>query len=133
MGKPTNGTPSYEASAALAVAAKGSPSTRKQQLTITDDRTGKQIVIPYVPVPAPAALTAGRTGNAELGSCLRPLCSLPLSINNNSIPATAFNALKLPEVGTSSREEDEEQRGLRVFDPGFLVRIVPSELSSNRS
>lgn len=131
MGKPTNGTPSYEASAALAVAAKGSPSTRKQQLTITDDRTGKQIVIPYV--PPPAALTASGTGNAELGSCLRPLCSLPLRIKNNSIPATAFNALKLPEVGTSSREEDEEQRGLRVFDPGFLVRIVPAELSSNRS
>lgn len=131
MGKLTNGTPSYEASAALAVAAKGSPSTGKQQLTVTDDRTGKQIVIPYV--PPPAALAAGGTGNAELGSCLRPPCSLPLRINNNSIPATAFNALKLPQVGTSSREEDEEQRGLRVFDPGFLVRIVPSELSSNRS
>ncbi|KAH8924608.1 citrate synthase [Atractiella rhizophila] len=43
-----------------------------------------------------------------------------IPIKNNSIPATAFKAMSLSNpASASSRPEDDEITGIRVFDPGF--------------
>lgn len=45
-----------------------------------------------------------------------------IPITNNSIPATAFNALKAPigDGKDGKRQEDDLQNGIRVYDPGFF-------------
>lgn len=47
------------------------------------------------------------------------------SITNNSIPATALNELKLSKDKALGRQEDEEGRGVRVYDPGYQVSLDP--------
>ncbi|KAF8245164.1 hypothetical protein K440DRAFT_651827 [Wilcoxina mikolae CBS 423.85] len=60
----------------------------KESVTITDNRTGKTIVVP---------------------------------ITNNSIPATAFKALKTtPAISSDSIDTNDTANGIRVFDPAYL-------------
>jgi citrate synthase len=47
-----------------------------------------------------------------------------IPIKNNSIPATAFKAMKLEKTSEDSRDEDEEIVGLRVYDSGFQNTAV---------
>ncbi|EIW84331.1 hypothetical protein CONPUDRAFT_120102 [Coniophora puteana RWD-64-598 SS2] len=44
-------------------------------------------------------------------------------ISRNSIPATAFKAIKAPK-GPKDRDEDETEKGLRISDKGFLNTAV---------
>jgi hypothetical protein len=51
------------------------------------------------------------------------------SIVDNSIPATAFKAMKAPFT-PGEREENETTRGLRVADKGFLnTAVIRSEIT----
>ncbi|KAF8544119.1 citrate synthase-like protein [Trichophaea hybrida] len=60
----------------------------KESVTITDNRTGKTIIVP---------------------------------ITNNSIPATAFKALKTtPVISSDSIDTNDTANGIRVFDPAYL-------------
>lgn len=48
---------------------------------------------------------------------------------DNSIPATAFKAMKAPFT-PGEREENETTRGLRVADKGFLnTAVIRSEIT----
>jgi citrate synthase len=44
-------------------------------------------------------------------------------IDNNSVPATAFKAIKAPR-GPGDREENETEAGLRVLDAGFMNTVT---------
>ena len=48
--------------------------------------------------------------------------TIDIPINHNSIPATAFKALKAPQDASNPghREEDDFAAGLRVYDPAFM-------------
>lgn len=48
--------------------------------------------------------------------------AIEIPITNNSIPATAFKALKATE--TDDREEDDSPNGIRVYDPGYMNTAV---------
>ncbi|CED84321.1 peroxysomal citrate synthase [Phaffia rhodozyma] len=50
--------------------------------------------------------------------------TIEIPITENSIPATAFKQLSIPGVSSKGREEDEESKGLRVFDPGYMNTAV---------
>lgn len=51
------------------------------------------------------------------------------SISDNSIPATAFRALKAP-AAKGEREENETDKGLRVADKGFLnTAVIQSQIT----
>ncbi|RPA80530.1 hypothetical protein BJ508DRAFT_377048 [Ascobolus immersus RN42] len=45
--------------------------------------------------------------------------TVTIPITNNSIPATAFTALKAPTTA-GKRQEDDLGNGIRVYDPGFM-------------
>ncbi len=47
----------------------------------------------------------------------------PFSIKDNAIPATAFKQIKAPKK-PGERAENETERGLRVYDKGFLNTAV---------
>lgn len=50
-------------------------------------------------------------------------------IEDNSISATAFKAIKAPRV-LDEREENETEKGLRVADRGFLnTAVIRSEIT----
>ncbi|KAF9451865.1 peroxysomal citrate synthase [Macrolepiota fuliginosa MF-IS2] len=52
-----------------------------------------------------------------------------IPITDNSIPATAFKAIKAPRV-PGEREENETEKGLRVADRGFLnTAVMRSEIT----
>ncbi|KAG8882378.1 hypothetical protein FRB98_003758, partial [Tulasnella sp. 332] len=55
--------------------------------------------------------------------------SYTIPITDNTIPATAFKAIKaLKKPG--EREENETERGLRVSDKGFLnTAVITSEIT----
>jgi len=50
-------------------------------------------------------------------------------IEDNSVPATAFKAIKAPRV-PGEREENETEKGLRIADQGFLnTAVIRSEIT----
>jgi len=50
-------------------------------------------------------------------------------IEDNSVPATAFKAIKAPRV-LDEREENETEKGLRIADRGFLnTAVIRSEIT----
>ncbi|KAL1663796.1 citrate synthase-like protein [Schizophyllum commune] len=52
-----------------------------------------------------------------------------IAIQDNSIPATAFRALKAPRA-KGEREENETEKGLRIADKGFLnTAVIRSEIT----
>lgn len=52
-----------------------------------------------------------------------------IPIEDNSIPATAFKAIKAPRL-PGEREENETEKGLRVSDRGFLnTAVIRSEIT----
>ncbi|KXN88500.1 Citrate synthase [Leucoagaricus sp. SymC.cos] len=52
-----------------------------------------------------------------------------IPITDNSIPATAFKAIKAPRL-PGEREENETEKGLRVADQGFLnTAVIRSEIT----
>lgn len=50
-------------------------------------------------------------------------------IENNTIPATAFKAIKAPRK-PGEREENETEKGLRVADTGFMnTAVIKSDIT----
>jgi len=91
------------------------PSKNDSSLTVQDNRTGNILVIPYV-IRSPFRLLAEAFGRY-------------LSIANNSIPATAFKSISAAR-NPNEREEDASDKGLRVFDQGFLnTAVMRSEIT----
>ena len=91
--------------------------TAPESLTVRDNRTGKVYNIPCVPLPHPHLI------------CYLSTKSVWISIENNSIPATAFKNIRAPRKA-GEREENETERGLRVADKGFLnTAVITSEIT----
>src|SRR6266550_377167 len=85
---------------------------QSNSLTVRDNRTGRLYTIPCV-----------RRYRRGLETHPFP------SIQDNSIQATAFKAVKAP-LSQSDREENETDKGLRIADKGYLnTAVIRSEIT----